>query len=211
MGAPMTFGEIQDQIRRDFGWQNATADPENDAQIRSLINAELVALTLKARWHFWLTVKQEILALGATSCPLPLDFTALLLIRDFEERPVRVRDAADLLRYKARREANGTYACSFGPVDAATGARTLMIAPALTASDSWDIWYYRLPATLAADADIPDLPSEYHSYLVWAAAVRMLHGVRERQLLYEEAKENRNTILQEMKNRNNAEFPPQCL
>ncbi|MDK2902077.1 MAG: hypothetical protein PWR14_981 [Thermosediminibacterales bacterium] len=47
--------------------------------------------------------------------------------------------------------------------------RTLLLQPVPRKDDTIEIWYYRVPATLASDNDVPEIPEPFQHLLVWYA------------------------------------------
>jgi hypothetical protein len=87
------------------------------------------------------------------------------------------------------------------------GTRRLRLKPAPSADTALTIYYHSVPPLLEADDDSPLVPQEYLGYLIEAARVDLLHGIEERVHLWEEAVRARDSLLAEMRRRDQAILP----
>jgi hypothetical protein len=96
--------------------------------------------------------------------------------------------------------AGATLAASAFAMDP-SGTRRLTFSPTPSAAFDLHIYYTFVPEELSGDDDVPILPPEFHGYLIEAARVDLLHGIKERGQLWQQAVIARDQLLTELRRR----------
>lgn len=154
----MTFKEIQDAVL-------ALMDESGDqttvlTNVKTFINSALLARSTEQKWPFML-VGETLLSLSPSSSilTLPADFGVLHYVKDPisqrlltqippDERFVETQDKGDYIQYGDTLE----FFKIMGPSDILVN-------------------YYKVPARLVADSDIPDFPEKWHELFIWDAII----------------------------------------
>lgn len=82
------------------------------------------------------------------------------------------------------------------------GVARIRFYPVIASSEAHTLYYYRIPQELVNDTDVPDLPPEFHDYLIWATRAAMLHGDEERAHLFQVADGMADRYLRTIRERN---------
>jgi hypothetical protein len=135
-------------------------DQINDAQMRVAERIDLRAFA---------AVQTTALAAGASSYNLPADF----LRARFLENATDGWPMEQLNDYRSLEQANlaGTDTTSGAPSFYVIEAGTVKVYPAASLAKSIKLYYYRTPATLSANGDLPEIPVSYHRSVLVPYAV----------------------------------------
>lgn len=98
----MNFGQIQDQIRRDGGVQDAVVGTDIDTTIKTAINWEYQGLSGEENWYWWNLELAVAIAAGQERLSLPPYFVDLLDVRKSDGKPVHMRTLSQQLKYAER-------------------------------------------------------------------------------------------------------------
>ena len=201
-----TLAELRTRLQRTMGLYGAVPEGDIEGHYLDCLNDALRSIGRKQKWYWWIaedTTTLASLSAGTTTSNLPSGCRHIICVKDPDGYIVESKTVERQTFYPNKIGASSskqTYA--MGGIDSSTRVKTIIWEPALLSAGDYVLWYYRMPSDLSVDADVPDLPDEFHDYLYWRALMMVLHNDEERQHLYTEAEENANDILEDMKQDN---------
>jgi hypothetical protein len=164
------------------------AIPTADYQGMALdsINNALQELARERKWFWWLTEDDVSLAAVATDAKtsdMPANLGRIECILDSDGTPVAAKNASRQHKYPEAIGNSTTQTYAAGGFNSTTRVKTVLWSPVIGKETDFKLWYYRMPALLSADTDIPDLPDEFHDYLYWRAFKMLMLADEERRTL----------------------------
>ena len=169
-----TLGDITDKVLqriRDTGYSTS--------EVTNYINDTQNDVFNEYRLPFMETTQAYTLTVGVADITngsnLPTNFVTpidLLLTTNGYENTLVFRDVRDMDAlypdYESSSYPNNT------PTDAYKYAQTIKVFPEPNIAHTVTLRYYKKPTLLSADADIPELPSQFEELLVVGAAYRIM-------------------------------------
>lgn len=155
-----------DVLNHGFGSTQFTQyakDMLNDAQQQIAARFDLRVLAA--------TPQSTNLAAGSFSYNLPTDFLRARFLENTTDgwvmQPFESYESLEIA------DEAGTYTATGSPSFYVIEAGTVKVYPTPSATTTLKLYYYRTPATLSADADVPEIPATYHRSVLVAYAVAM--------------------------------------
>lgn len=155
---------------------NLTTSDVSDADVLLIINEGIREVSTQTRWEFLHTAATLATTSGTAEISLPADFMFMNLVSKNGEKD-RPLNSISFSEYKywygddasTASEASAYYI----RYEDGTGKIGLYPTPNATASDVYDIFYYKNPTELANGSATPEWDSRFHSLLVDYVAYRL--------------------------------------
>lgn len=173
-----TLSELRTRLDYATGQYGAIPSTAVQAHMNYALNDALRGLARRRKWFWWLVEDTSTLAglsSGTETSDMPSDIARVECILNPDGEPVEPKTPHRQLHYpEAIGKNTTTQTYAMGGINSATRVKSILWSPALLTGGDYVLWYYRVPADLTNDTDVPDLPDEFHDYLYWRA-LSMLH------------------------------------
>lgn len=171
----MTFKELQDATL-------ALMDEEGDTgtvltNVKTFINSALLARATERKWSFMLSGDTTVsLGAGSSDLTLPADFGVLHYLKDPETGRLLVQLPQNE-RFEEPYIPEWDVSTLKGRGDFVLYGDTITLFTFVGPKD-FTVKYYRVPARLVNDTDVPDFPEKWHELLIWDAVIGLkgYHG-----------------------------------